>query len=229
MRARIWIVNLLLVISAIAVGWRIRKDWRAYAAQNRPQSLILRPLAGVLAPGAAVPAEYLVIASQNPFHPDRNDVIQQPPVEVTTAPPPILYGSVILGEARYALMAPDETRAPEKVQEGQSMNGYRLASVQPQSVILEAGSGKTEIMLYNAMSKLRRDHSRTLASAPAPSAQAPVRSTGAAAVQPSVAPTTAPEPSSAASAPSRSTQPVPAGKKVVETPFGPIFVDDVHQ
>lgn len=227
MRARIWIINLLLLVSATAIGWKVRKQWRAYAVQNRPQSLVLRPLAGVQAPAAVVPVEYLVIASQNPFHPDRNDVIEQPQVKVTTAPPPILYGSVILGEARYALMATDDTRAPEKVQEGQSINGYRLASVQPQSVILEAGSAKTEIMLYNAMSKLRRDHSRTLASAPAPSAQAPVRSTVAAEAQPSAAPTTAPEPSSAASAPNR-TQPVPAGKKIVQTPFGPVLVDDVH-
>jgi hypothetical protein len=229
MRTRIWIFNLLLVASAIALGWQVRKDWHAFAAQNRPQSLVLRPFPGVSAPGTALPAEYLVIASQNPFQPDRNDVIQQPQVQaqVPTAPPPVVYGSVILGETRYALMAPDEAGAPQKVQEGQSMNGYRLARVQPQSVILETSSGQTEIMLYNAMAKLRRDHSRTVASASAPAAQAPVRSTSID-TQPSVAPTAAPAPSSIASAPSTPTPPVPAGKKVVQTPFGPMVVDDAH-
>jgi hypothetical protein len=228
MRVRVWSFNLLLLASAITLGWSVRKDWRAYATQNRPQSLVLRPFVGTAVRGTVLPTEYSAIASRNPFQPDRNDVIQQPQVEVTTAPPPIVYGSVILGETRYALMAPDEAGTPQKIQEGQSINGYRLASVQPQSVILETSSGKTEIMLYNAMSKLRRDHSRTAASAPTSAAQAPVRSTGTSDAQPSVTPTAAPASSSAASAPSTPIAPVPAGKKVAQTPFGPILVDDSH-
>ena len=86
-----------------------------------------------------------------------------PAVQVTTAPPPLVYGSLIMGDNRYALMAPDESAVPQQILEGQSLNGYKLVRVQAQSVTLESSSGQQEIMFYNAMSKLRRNSSKTVA------------------------------------------------------------------
>jgi hypothetical protein len=225
MRVRIWILNLLLLAMAAGLVWKLRTDWRTYAAANGPQALVLRPLGSVVAPPLSPQGEYSAIAQQNAFHPDRNDSMPPPPaVQVTTAPPPLVYGSLILGDNRYALMAPDESAVPQQIQEGQSLNGYTLVRVQAQSVTLESSSGQQEIMFYNAMSKLRRNSSKTVAasngaaggavhtgSASSQSAAAnAAASTSAAAPQPAAAPAAAP----------------PPGKKVVQTPFGPMLMDD---
>jgi hypothetical protein len=227
MRARIWILNLLLLAGAIALVWKFRKDWRGYVVENGPQALVLRPLGGVSAPGNGAQGEYSVIALQNAFHPERNDSMPAPPaVPVTTAPPPLVYGSLIMGENRFAFMAPDESSAPQQVLEGQSMNGYKLVRVQAQSVTLESSSGQTEIMFYNAMSKLRRNSSRTTAGNPASSAAA-TRSTGSGASGGAQTATTGTSPQSGAQAAApEATIAAPPGKKVVQTPFGPMLMDD---
>jgi len=229
MRARIWILNFLLLAGVIALAWKFRQDWQVYAAQNNPRALVLRPLGGVSAPKGGVQGEYGVIALQNAFHPERNDSMPPPPpaVQVTTAPPPLVYGSLIMGENRFALMASDESAAPQPVLEGQSMNGYKLLRVQAQSVTLESSSGQTEIMFYNAMSKLRRNSSRTTASSPASSAGA-VRSTssGASGAAQAATTDTSSQSSGAQAAAPQATIAAPPGKKVVQTPFGPMLMDD---
>jgi hypothetical protein len=226
MRARIWILNLLLLAAAVGLVWKLRTDWRNYAAENGPQALALRPLSGVAAPGNGTPGEYSVIALKNAFHPDRNDSMPAPAVaQVTTAPQPLVYGSLIMGDKRYALMAPDESAAPTQVQEGQSMNGYKLVRVEAQSVFLDSGVGQTEVMFYNAMEKLRRNATRTAATNTA--AAAP-RTTGASASNASAQPavTSSGSSSTGQGAASSSTLVAPPGKKVVQTPFGPMLMDD---
>jgi type II secretory pathway component PulC len=226
MRVRIWILNLLLLAMAAGLVWKLKTDWHTYAAANGPQALVLRPLGSVVAPPSSPQGEYSAIARQNAFHPDRNDSMPPPPaVQVTTAPPPLVYGSLIMGDNRYALMAPDESGVPQQILEGQSLNGYKLVRVQAQSVTLESSSGQQEIMFYNAMSKLRRNSSKTVAT-----------STGASggAVRTGSAPTTSAPAASAAStsstAPQQTAAPAaaeaPPGKKVVQTPFGPMLMDD---
>lgn len=226
MRARIWILNLLLMAIAVGLVWKFEGDWRAYAAANGPQALVLRPLGSVVAPATPAQGEYSAIAQQNAFHPDRNDSMPPPPaVQVTTAPPPLVYGSLIMGTNRYALMAPDESAVPQQILEGQSLNGYKLVRVQAQSVTLESSSGQQEIMFYNAMSKLRRNSSKTVATSTGASGGA-VR-TGSAS-SPSAAASTATSTSS--TAPQQTAAPAtaeaPPGKKVVQTPFGPMLMDD---
>jgi type II secretory pathway component PulC len=226
MRIRFWIIHLLLVATAVGLAYRLRTAWRVYAAQNGMQSLVLRPVSRVSVPTGASRPDYSSIAQQNPFHPDRNDTIQQATQPVKpTAPPPLVYGSIILEGTRFALLATDESTAPQKVEEGGTFNGYHLTKVLPQSVVFEAAGTESEIMFYNSMTKLRRQSARTPASA-APSSPAAVRSTSTSDGAPGGAP--APTPSVTGSAPPRpaSLPPPPAGKKIVDTPFGPIYVDD---
>jgi hypothetical protein len=226
MRLRLWILNLLLLAGAIWVVRMLRNDWNAYARRNDPKSILLRPVLGASAPGEVIAPDYSSIAQQNPFHPDRNDTIQQVAQPAKpTAPPPLVYGSIILGSARFALLATDESATPQRVEEGGTFNGYHLTKVLPQSVVFEAAGTENEIMFYNSMTKLRRQSTRTQGNAAAPSPSA-VRSTGSSDGASSGAP--AGTPSGAGSAPQRpaTPPPVPAGKKLVETPFGPMYVDD---
>jgi len=62
-----------------------------------------------------------------------------------------------MGENRFGSWRRMNQRRPASAGR-QSMNGYKLLRVQAQSVTLESSSGQTEIMFYNAMSKLDEIH-----------------------------------------------------------------------
>ena len=223
MRRLRWLIVVLLLAAAAGLGYKLRNDWRTFHAKNDPKVVKLRPVTLAAVPEVAPPRDYTVVAQQNPFHPERNDAVPPPPVVAAapTGPPPLIYGSMILGPERFALMATESDPKPRKVMEGDSFNGYKLAQVLPQSVVLESGGSKNEVMFYNALSRLRRDNVKTQASSAAPAtppaASAPAATTVAAAT-PALAPITAPPvPGPTAAA--------PPGKKLVDTPFGPMWVD----
>jgi hypothetical protein len=218
MNKRYWIINLLCICSLVGLVWKLRKDWHQYAAANGPQAVQVHALAGVPTPPPVGAGDYRAIAQQNPFHADRNDVISQPVEAKPSGPPPLVYGSIILGDTRFALLATEQSPKPERVPEGSTFAGYRLVHVLPQSVVFESGSSRQEIMLYNALERLHRQAAKTTATAKPPAA-APVVN---ASPSPSPSPTTtaAPIPSSAAIPAA-----APPGKEVMQTPFGPIFID----
>lgn len=222
MRKRFWVVNVLLAATLAMVAWKLHADWRAYARQNSPGSLVLRPLAARPVPAPTLVSDYSVIAAQNPFHPDRNDQVAQNAPQQPAGPPPLVYGSIILGSDRYALLATEGMAKPQKVQEGETFAGYRLARVLPQSIVLASDTGEQEIMLYNAIARLRREHVRTETQPAAPSSP-PVVSTGAAPPR-----TAAPSPASPAQPAAGMSRPSATrpGKRLMQTPFGPIWVDE---
>lgn len=224
MRKQFWAINLLLLVSAGGLGWKLHSDWQAYATHNAPESLKLRPPGGVSAPGAAAPRDYAVIAQQNPFHPDRSDAVPQTEQLQAAGSLPLIYGSVILGNNRFALLATEGMPKPQKVAEGEVFNGYRVAQVLPQSIVLESEAGKNEVMLYNAMERLRREHTRTQPTTTSPAAPAVTSTGGATVAAPATAPVVgtgaAPQPAQAAPA-----GPPRPGKRIMQTPFGPIWVD----
>src|SRR5207244_2840911 len=106
--------------------------------------------------------------------------------------------------------------------EGDSFGGYKLAQVSPQSVVLENGGSTNEVMLYNALTRLRRDSVKTQASSggpvPTPVPAADAATTVTTSASPALTPTVVP------SLPGPNA-PAPPGKKLVETPFGPMWVD----
>jgi len=231
MRKQDLIVNLLLILSLVGLGWKLRKDWRNYAAENGPQRLEVHPINGVSLPPSAVVPDYTVVARQNPFHADRNDVSEQAAAQTRpTGPPPLIYGSLILGDTRFALMATELSPKAEQIPEGGVFEGYRLVKVLPESVVLESTTGRDEIMFYNALMRLRRQQVKTATAATRSSAPSQVASTGS-----STAPTglSAAEMSAAAStnaANSGNPQSTPGasappGKEIMNTPFGPIAVE----
>ena len=226
MRKQDLILNLLLVLSLIGLAWKLRTDWRHYAVENGPQRLDIRPLSGVsLPPSASVP-DYTAVARQNPFHPDRNDIIEQAAaLAKTVGPPPLIYGSFIMGDDRFALMSTEQSSSkPERVPEGGMFEGYRLVKVLPESVILESAAGRDEIMLYNALMRLRRQQGKTAASS-RPSTTTQVSSTGTSATS-SVPPDMANQGSANSASPVNSpAAALPPDKTAVDTPFGPIFVE----
>ena len=221
MNKRMWMINLLCVVSLVGLGWKFGKDWRAYAAHNGPQALETHPFSDVPVPPPLASPDYTVIARQNPFHADRNDVITEPAQAKVVGPPPLVYGSLIFGSTRSVLLGREQSPKPEQVAEGNTFDGYRVVRVLPQSVVLESGAGQEEIMFYNAMERLRRQAAKTSASAK-PASQPPgaVPDSGANPQSAAVANVGAANP--ALSPAGRTASPAPAGKEWVDTPFGPM-------
>lgn len=207
MRKMRWLTIVPLLAGAAGLGLKLRGDWRAFGASNDPAAIKLRSMSTAPVPDLPAAHDYTVVAQQNPFHPDRNDTLPPPPPQpgqAAVGPPPLVYGSMILGQDKFALMASDTDPKPRKIVEGEVFDGYKLAEVKAQSVVLEAGGTKSEVMFYNALSRLRRDAQKT-----APRA----------ATAPASARVDAPAPA-AAEAPTP-----PPGKKVIQTLFGPMVVD----
>jgi|SRR6267143_2000171 len=226
MNKRHWIISLFCVGSLAGLGWKLHRDWRQYAAHNGPQALEVHALSGVPVPVALPAPDYNAIARQNPFHAERNDLISESVQAKVSGPPPLVYGSIIFGSTRAALLGTEQSPKPERVAEGSTFEGYRLVSVLPQSVVLESGAGREEIMFYNALERLHRQASKTSANARASSQPTVVSSGGGQAPPPSVVANVGPantpvEPQN----PALSARPTAPGKEWVDTPFGPMLFD----
>lgn len=230
MRKQDLILNLLLLLSLVGLSWKLTNDWRKYAIENGPQKLDVHPLSGISIPPSAPAPDYIAITRQNPFSADRNDNLDQPAaLAKTLGPPPLIYGSFILGDQRFALMSTEQAAKPERVPEGGTFEGYRLVKVNPESVVLESAAGRDEIMLYNALMRLRRVQARTASSTPPrPATSTQVASTGSGNSTTSPVDTTSQDTANSAAQLNGDKKPsiaVPAGKEVVDTPFGQVVVE----
>lgn len=225
MRRLHWIAIVLLIVGAGGLGYKLRADWRSFRAANDPVGLKVTALPAAPASSGAQTRDYTVVAQQNPFHPERNDALPPPPpVEQvkTVGPPPLVYGSMLLGKEKYALMGTEADPKPHKVNEGDDFGGYKLVGIKPQSVVLEADGSKSEVMFYNALTRLKRDAQKTQATgggaAPTVTASAASTTTTATAAEPHIeVPPPLPPAIPGATA--------PAGKVLQMTPFGPMWVD----
>lgn len=222
MRKFRWISIVLLVLGGAGLGYKLRADWRSFRAANDPAGIKVRPVPPSPAPAPAAAPDYGVVAQQNPFHPERNDAMPPPPPPPpakTAGPPPLVYGSMLLGKEKYALMGSEADPKPHKVVEGEEFQGYKLAEVRPQSVVLELDGAKNEVMFYNALTRLKRDTQKTQsASGGGAAATTVAASAGTAAAAPAVE---GPPPLP----PALPGTPAPAGKVLQMTPFGAIWVD----
>ncbi len=107
-------------------------------------------------------------------------------------------------------MAAENDPRPRKVIEGDSFNGYKLAEVKAQSVVLESGGTSNEVMLYNALARVRRGSGAT---GPPPPPAVPAAS---AATTVGANPSNEP-PATDASHP---------GQRLVLTPFGRVWMKE---
>jgi hypothetical protein len=222
MRKFRWISIVLLVLGGAGLGYKLRADWRSFRAVNDPAVIKVRPLPPSQVPAPAAAPDYGVVAQQNPFHPERNDAMPPPPPPPpakTAGPPPLVYGSMLLGKEKYALMASESDPKPRKVNEGEEFQGYKLAEVRPQSVVLELDGAKNEVMFYNALTRLKRDMQKTQSTA----GGAPAATVASSAAAPGTTQTAAQ--SAPPLPPPIPGTPAPPGKVLQETPFGSLWVD----
>jgi len=108
------------------------------------------------------PMDYVIIADQNPFHPDRK--IPVPKVEAPPLPKPdfILYGTMEAADISVAYMedkkAPKTTQGRGKrittVKLGESLSGFILKEVDPEKVVMTRGD-ESIIVYLNDRTKVR--------------------------------------------------------------------------
>ncbi|GEM_PF-6552375 len=136
MRKQSWIINLVLVALAVVLAMKLRADWqRTNARQSAADAIDKSPAAaGAAAPNsapAAIPGAEL-IAQNNLFSTDRNNV--QPQVqELKPQPPdPLLLGSMNFGSGPIAFMvdgAAQPNTPPHSVRIGEMIGAYKLTKV----------------------------------------------------------------------------------------------------
>jgi hypothetical protein len=134
MRKQTWVVNVLLLVVAAALGAKLRGDWIRGAQRQRALDAPVKStgLAAEAFPGANVPLVpgTELIVQNNLFSPDRNnvvpEVIQHPP-----APPdPVLLGSMDLGTPVALMTEGGPQPGPvQQVKEGQEIGGYKVVKI----------------------------------------------------------------------------------------------------
>ncbi|MCB1052774.1 MAG: hypothetical protein H6510_14010 [Acidobacteria bacterium] len=111
------------------------------------------------------------ISDANPFDPNRG---QEPPEEIVEAPVitadlPILDGTIIFADQRFAMLSYNQDGEPKtaRVTVKDSFAGYEVAAIDFESVTLSNGGDTTALKLYSGVKK-NRGGSRV---APAPMAK----------------------------------------------------------
>ncbi|MGA9055563.1 MAG: hypothetical protein WB763_03550 [Terriglobia bacterium] len=235
-REQILIIAGLLGLN-ILLGWSLGRFWKDH--RSRTQWLY----SGALAQPPATPAARLNLAGQpqsfveivdrSVFSPLRGVPPPQPQEEAKAPKLPLLFGSMNLGNGRFALMAPGDqpSSVSKRVLPGEEIGGYKLVSIGTSNVVLEWQEKKITLDISESARRApgvaestasggARFAPGSTAGSPAPSARsvAPVSFAGPRPPPPQMAvPTAQPE--------------VPAGtvvggkrKVLVATPFG-TFVD----
>lgn len=232
-REQILIIGGLIGLN-ILLGWVLGRLWKDY--RSRTQWLYAGAPAQSLAPLAAgsnqagQPQSFVEIVDRNVFSPLRGSPPPQPQEEAKAPKLPTLFGTMNLGDGRFALMAPGDQPSPvgKRVLPGEEIGGYKLVSIGTANVVLEWQEKKITLDISESTRHVPGIVEKTANPSPHPSPITTAGSTVNAGT--TVAPLSGGASTSAARSSPRGAFPdVPEGtvvggkrKVVVQTPFGPV-------
>lgn len=142
MRKQMLVLNVILLLAAIGLVYKLRADWKSTAKR---QEALAAGAASTAPSAAGIPAApqtatgLETIVANNLFFSDRNNEMPKA-IEKKPAPPqPLLVGTMNLGRTKLALMveANQPAAMPRQVKEGESFAGYTLVEIGNNQVILE--------------------------------------------------------------------------------------------
>ncbi len=233
--SKIWLINIFMAAVVVFLGVMSFDIWTK-------KDEAIPEIQAVKNPGAPPPVKrlaertmppestYGIVAEKDLFSSKRSEPL---PEELKPGPPKIsekmifLYGVVILGESRQALISDPESgpkaskgRAKDKwVKVGDTIGNFRVAEIGKEKIILAEGANRHEILLYDENKPERQTAAAQRPAAPtvvSTGSTAPV----AAATKPGAgSPTSAPAASSAAATGKRETE---DEYKIIKTPFGTV-------
>jgi len=196
MRKQMLILNVILLLTALGLGYKLRADWKrtsqrqeglaAGAASTAPSAAGLPA-----APQAATGLDAIV--ANNLFFSDRNNESPKAMEKKPAPPQPLLVGTMNLGPTKkLALMveASQPAAMPRQVKEGETFAGYVLVEIGNNQVVLEWEGTKKTVDVSMAPVQMAGP-----AYTPAASSAPPVSSTASSPV--TITPGTPPPPDSA--------------------------------
>lgn len=160
-------------------------------------------------PKTASPADYVVIAEQNLFHPERKIPVEKKDLAAPPLPKPefVLYGTLLMDDLRIAYM--EDRKAPQNaptrgkkqipVKLGESLSGFILKEIDPGKVVMVRGEEKINVSLNDTTIPKDRTFAQTAGNVttPARPGQQPAASHPGKTVPPAPAPALAPAPAPA--------------------------------
>jgi hypothetical protein len=128
----------------ILLGWFLGQRWKDYRSRTEwlHASESGRPRAtpaGGLNQQAGQPQSFVEIVDRNVFSPLRGSQPPPPQEEAKAPKPPLLFGTMNLGDGWFALMAPGDQSSPasKRVLPGEEIGGYKLVSIGTSNVVIE--------------------------------------------------------------------------------------------
>jgi hypothetical protein len=161
---RIWLINVILALCTLFAGSMAYRVW----VHEEPSEWDAHTSApSVSAPEKTQPNEgtflresaYRVIAERSLFSPDRKEILPEEPREKTEEEQLLisgrkinLYGVIIMEDERKALID-NPVRKPDErwkiwVRVGDTLSDFRVAAIEPESILLKQGENEYEIPLY---------------------------------------------------------------------------------
>jgi len=108
--------------------------------------------------------DYVIIAEQNPFHPDRKIPVEDKEAQPLAKPDFVLYGTLISDDTKIAYMEdkkiPHSTPGREKRQtplkQGEAMSGFTLKELSEDKVIMVRGEERLTVYLVDQQKPKQR-------------------------------------------------------------------------
>lgn len=117
------------------------------------------------------PADYMVIAEQNPFHPERKIPVEKKAEQPLPKPDFVLYGTLITDDLSIAYMedlkspvsTPGRGKRQMPLKVGQSLSGFTLKEIKPEKVVMVRGEEIMTVYLNDPNSPKKRETAVTSA------------------------------------------------------------------
>ncbi len=143
------------------------------------------------------PSDYMIIAEQNVFHPERKIPVAKAEGPPVPKPEFVLYGTLMSGDVNVAYMedkkSPQSTPGREKRQTplriGDSMSGFTLKEINKDSVVMAKGEESIVVYIEDPHNPKTREPSAGAPAIPPPGAAKQPPAAGPAATTPQPPPT----------------------------------------
>ena len=129
-------------------------------------------------------AEYMMIAEENLFHPERKIPVEKKEEQALAKPEFVLYGTLItdgislayLEDLKAPYSTPGRGKRQTALRQGDTMSGFTLKEIEPGKIVMVRGEEKMMVYLNDSSHPKRKEVSAPVApGAPRQSAPAPTR------------------------------------------------------